>query len=105
MASAAIGMLVANSALAPNYNDILHTKVGGLDVLHWINDGLMALFFLLVELEIKREMAVERTKHLVTASVAFDRRLRRNARTCSRVCPCQLADAGDVARLGCSDCN
>ena len=58
MASAAIGMLVANSALAPNYSDILHTKVGGLDVLHWINDGLMALFFLLVGLEIKREMAV-----------------------------------------------
>jgi len=58
MASAAIGILVANSALAPAYSDILDTKVGGLDVLHWINDGLMALFFLLVGLEIKREMAV-----------------------------------------------
>ena len=32
MASAAIGMLVANSVLAPTYNGILHTKVGGLDV-------------------------------------------------------------------------
>ena len=60
MASAAIGMLVANSAFAPNYSDILHTKVGGLDALHWINDGLMALFFLLVGLEIKRETAVEK---------------------------------------------
>ncbi len=56
MASAALGMVVANSPLADDYVHILHTKLGGLDVLHWINDGLMALFFLLVGLEIKREM-------------------------------------------------
>ena len=56
MASAALGMAVANSALAGNYTEFLHTKVAGLDVLHWINDGLMALFFLLVGLEIKREI-------------------------------------------------
>jgi Na+:H+ antiporter, NhaA family len=58
MASAALGMAVANSVLATNYTELLHTKVAGLDVLHWINDGLMALFFLLVGLEIKREMVV-----------------------------------------------
>ena len=58
MASAALGMVVANSFLAQNYANLLHTKVGGLDVLHWINDGLMALFFLLVGLEIKRELLV-----------------------------------------------
>jgi NhaA family Na+:H+ antiporter len=56
MASAALGLVVANSALAGNYTELLHTKVGGLHVLHWINDGLMALFFLLVGLEIKREI-------------------------------------------------
>jgi NhaA family Na+:H+ antiporter len=44
MASAAIGMLVANSALAPNYTNILHIKVAGLAILHWVNDGLMAFF-------------------------------------------------------------
>ena len=56
MASAALGMVVANSALAGSYTELLHTKVAGLSVLHWINDGLMALFFLLVGLEIKREI-------------------------------------------------
>ena len=56
MASAALGMIVANSALAGSYTALLHTKVAGLDVLHWINDGLMAVFFLLVGLEIKREL-------------------------------------------------
>ncbi len=58
MASAALGMVVANSAFAGSYTELLHTKVAGLSVLHWINDGLMALFFLLVGLEIKREMVV-----------------------------------------------
>jgi Na+:H+ antiporter, NhaA family len=58
MGSAALGMAVANSALGGTYGEILHTKVGGLSVLHWINDGLMALFFLLVGLEIKREILV-----------------------------------------------
>ncbi len=54
--AAALGFIIANSAWSEDYTHILHTKVGGLDVLHWINDGLMALFFLLVGLEIKREM-------------------------------------------------
>src|SRR5688572_10728862 len=58
MGSAALGMVVANSVFATDYDHILHTKVGGLSILHWINDGLMALFFLLVGLEIKREMVV-----------------------------------------------
>jgi Na+/H+ antiporter NhaA len=56
MASAALGLVGANSPLAGTYADLLHARVAGLDVLHWINDGLMALFFLLVGLEIKREM-------------------------------------------------
>ena len=56
MASAALALVVANSPLAAAYNGVLHARVAGLDVLHWINDGLMALFFLLVGLEIKREM-------------------------------------------------
>jgi NhaA family Na+:H+ antiporter len=55
MIAAALAMIVANSALASVYFSTLQTKLAGLSVLHWINDALMAVFFLLVGLEIKRE--------------------------------------------------
>ena len=56
MAVAVIALAVANSPLAETYFHTLHLYVGGLSVLHWINDALMAVFFLLVGLEIKREV-------------------------------------------------
>jgi NhaA family Na+:H+ antiporter len=56
MAVAILALAVANSPLAPRYFGALETYVLGLTILHWINDGLMAVFFLLVGLEIKREM-------------------------------------------------
>jgi NhaA family Na+:H+ antiporter len=49
-------MMVANSPLEPLYNGTLHSYVAGLSVSHWINDGLMAIFFLLIGLEVKREL-------------------------------------------------
>lgn len=55
MAAAILALFVANSSLADGYFSALHTPVAGLDLLHWINDGLMAVFFLFVGLEIKRE--------------------------------------------------
>lgn len=56
MASALAALIVANSPWSEVYFSTLHIKALGLSVGHWINDGLMALFFLLVGLEIKREM-------------------------------------------------
>jgi len=56
MGAAALALIVANSPLGPTYFGILSSYLGPLSVLHWINDLLMAGFFLLVGLEIKREM-------------------------------------------------
>jgi NhaA family Na+:H+ antiporter len=66
MAAAILALLVANSPWAETYAHLLHLpiaiKVGTwtLDqsLLHWINDGLMALFFFVVGLELKREFLV-----------------------------------------------
>jgi NhaA family Na+:H+ antiporter len=58
MLSAAAALVVANSPLFTLYSDTLHTYALGLSIEHWINDGLMAIFFLLVGLEIKRELSV-----------------------------------------------
>jgi NhaA family Na+:H+ antiporter len=56
MAVAALALILANSPLREEYFGILKTYIGGLSILHWVNDALMAVFFLLVGLEIKREM-------------------------------------------------
>jgi NhaA family Na+:H+ antiporter len=56
MASAALALAIANSGWSDAHFPVLKTYVGGLSVLHWVNDGLMAAFFLLVGLEIKREV-------------------------------------------------
>jgi NhaA family Na+:H+ antiporter len=56
MGAALAALVVANSPLSADYFSLLKIHFLGLSVEHWINDGLMAVFFLLVGLEIKREM-------------------------------------------------
>jgi NhaA family Na+:H+ antiporter len=56
MAAAALALVVANSPLSGAYTAALHGYIGPMTIAHWINDGVMAVFFLLVGLEIKREI-------------------------------------------------
>lgn len=56
MAAAALAIVIANSPLAGPYFAARDAHLGPLSALHWVNDGLMAIFFLLVGLEIKREL-------------------------------------------------
>ncbi|AUI85845.1 Na(+)/H(+) antiporter NhaA [Vibrio azureus] len=65
--AAAIAMTIANSPLGETYQSILHTYVFGMSVSHWINDGLMAIFFLLIGLEVKRELLEGALKSKETA--------------------------------------
>ena len=79
--AAIFAMIVANSPLHDHYEHFLHlpimVKIGTLTIdnhlLHWINDGLMAVFFFLVGLELKREMLVgelSEVKKVVLPAVA-----------------------------------
>ena len=62
--SAAVAMLLANSPLSSQYNDFLNLpvslQIGSFSInktlIHWINDGLMAVFFVLVGMEVKKEL-------------------------------------------------
>ena len=66
LACTVIALVWANSPWAESYVELLHTYVGvswgdasfKLSLHHWINDGLMVVFFFVVGLEIKRELVV-----------------------------------------------
>ena len=66
LACTLVALIWANSPWADSYVDLLHTYVGvswgdvafKLSLHHWINDGLMVVFFFVVGLEIKRELVV-----------------------------------------------
>jgi NhaA family Na+:H+ antiporter len=51
-----ISLLLANSNYSVQYNSLWHIQIGNHPLEYWINDGLMAVFFLLIGLELEREI-------------------------------------------------
>lgn len=71
----AISLLIANSSLGESFQNLLDKNIGT-ELFHlnyplsiWINDGLMAIFFLLVGLEIKREIVEGELSNFKSASL------------------------------------
>lgn len=52
----ALSLAIANSSLSSAYITLWHSDIAGMSLEHWINDGLMAIFFLLIGLELEREL-------------------------------------------------
>jgi NhaA family Na+:H+ antiporter len=51
-----LSLLLANSPLQNYYSNFWALELGGQSLVHWINDGLMTIFFLLIGLELEREI-------------------------------------------------
>jgi len=58
MLTTVLALLIANSLFASQYHEVWHSHWWGLSLEEWVNDGLMAIFFLLIGLELKRELYV-----------------------------------------------
>lgn len=53
-----LSLVLANSAIGSAYAHVWHTELGGRSLEFWINDGLMTIFFLMVGLELEREVYI-----------------------------------------------
>ena len=62
-----VSLALANSPFAAGWLGLWHVKLGPLSLEHWINDALMAIFFLLVGLELERELYVGELSKLSNA--------------------------------------
>lgn len=66
-----ISLILANSRWQTSYVDFWHVDLRGHTLVHWINDGLMTLFFLYIGLQLKRELYEGKLSTLKSASLPF----------------------------------
>src|SRR4051812_2887355 len=64
-----LSLVIANSPWQAGYIEFWHLPFAGHDLVHWINDGLMTIFFLLIGLELEREIYIGELSDLKTASL------------------------------------
>ncbi len=64
-----ISLLLANSQLQANYIGFWNFYIGGHSITQWINDGLMTIFFLLIGLELEREIYKGELSDIKSASL------------------------------------
>ena len=64
-----LSLFLANSSWQYGYMDFWNLKLGGHSIVHWINDGLMTIFFLLIGLELEREIYQGELSNLKKASL------------------------------------
>ena len=62
-----ISVAITNSVLGPQYLEFWQTEFAGLTLVQWVNDGLMAVFFLMIGLELEREMYIGELSNLRNA--------------------------------------
>ena len=66
-----VSLILANSPVQNVWLDFWHWEFAGNSIVHWINDGLMAIFFLLIGLELEREIYTGELSSLKSASLPF----------------------------------
>lgn len=62
-------LLISNSGWQDGYINFWKTEIGGHSLVHWINDGLMSIFFLLIGLELEREIYCGELSNIKKASM------------------------------------
>ena len=67
----AISLTLANTNFKETYLALLEIKIGSLSILHWINEGLMTFFFLLIGLELEREIYKGELSNKQNAALPF----------------------------------